>query len=911
MECRPRGRWVIDDELLQELLAKATGLYNSGEYRAAIDAWKEALGVDPSSQKAQEGIQMATLLLGDWEPAAAIAETPGGSTPPTSASRPADGAPAVPKDLTPDQIATRLDEGATRVRTLLRQRRYSEAVEGARSLVPIDPDSEEVQRLLEEAQQAFESAPFIEEHLTLARELGAQERLEEAEAECKKVFALDPTNPDGHVLLMELRTRRANEMRSPSAPRRDPEASGMTMRIDATQLKGIQRTPGGAGQPRPTAPEPVAPEAPAAEPMAGAPGAAAAPPTAETLPDELFDFDPSALDAAAKEPAANALPLSQPGPEDDLLVQDPGGDAGDPGADAAQAAADAATVAEAEPADGAGPADNVEAGDSQEPEQGAEPPADDVHVIDDVEDNYVDAATVVPPAVRLVDRKGAQGPSVETLMDQLDDLEKIPLAQPAAKPPAATPKPSTPAPGSWEQELTDLNRKTGQHDLVGHNAAKAPTRKAEPDEDVDLSALLGGELGDDPESPAGAAHRGTEAADEEAPSIPLDMPEPASAPADAAGDHALDAMPDVDREPPAAAASEEPATPPAEGRSRSNLPIYFALLGVLILAIGAGVWWFFFQPRAAAGQVPPASTAPPPSSHNRTPGSEDALPTPMGSTSRQPAQQHTAPTAAPAPGAGTTPAAGGSTAGVPPPATQGAPTTTGTPAAQGAVPAAAAPASAPGGRAASVAAGAPTSASPSAGSAPSAGATAAGAAVPAPSAPPAPRSLEEVKRESARHMAEGKRLMALEKWQEAHAEFANVLALDPMSFESRELLDKTQVKIDQDLKVKKDLDEARHAFEDKDYQGALWKLYRLPHDPRLGDIDLRIRNAWFNWAVVGLKGGDAVDAKQKLTEVLQADPGDADARKMMEVAERYAARPKDRTFYSFVDTLRFRTFDQK
>jgi tetratricopeptide (TPR) repeat protein len=185
------------------------------------------------------------------------------------------------------------------------------------------------------------------------------------------------------------------------------------------------------------------------------------------------------------------------------------------------------------------------------------------------------------------------------------------------------------------------------------------------------------------------------------------------------------------------------------------------------------------------------------------------------------------------------------------------------------------------------------------------------AATPPPSAPPAPRSLEEVKRESARHMAEGKRLMALEKWREAHAEFATVLALDPMSFESRELLDKTQVKIDQDLKIKQDLDEARHAFEDKDYQGALWKLYRLPHDPRLGDTDLRIRNAWYNWAVVGLKGGDAVDAKQKLTEVLQADPDDADAKKMMEVAERYASRPKDRTFYSFVDTLRFRAFDQK
>jgi tetratricopeptide (TPR) repeat protein len=872
---------VIDDELLQELLAKATGLYNSGEYRAAIDAWKEALGVDSSSQKAQEGIQMATLLLGDWEPTAAIAAAPKGSTPPSAASRPADGAPAIPNDLTPDEIATRLDQGATRVRTLLRQRRYSEAVEGARSLVPIDPDSEEVQRLLEEAQQAFEAAPFIEEHLTLARELAAQERLEEAEAECKKVFALDPTNPDGHVLLMELRTRRANESRAQSSPRREPQASAsMTMRIDATQLKGMQRSAAAAAQPAPRTPEPVAAVEPepvvetAGDQMADQPAVAAPSSAAEALPDELFDFDPAAIDATAHAPRADALPLSEPGADDDLTVQGLDGDAGVPGPGASDAAA-AATGDDTGSAEESGSA------------------ADDVHVIDDPEDGYVDAATVVPPAVRLVDRKGAPGPSVESLMGKLDDLEEVPLATRAAKPSGPAAKPATPAPGSWEQELTDLNRKTGQHDIVGRSAAKSPGRKAEPEGDVDLSALLGDELGDAADASSGAAHDGAETADDAAPSIPLDLPEPA--PVDAAEDLELGAIPEVDAEPPAVEASAEPAPPPAEGRSRANLPIYFALLGVLILAIGAGVWWFFFQPRAAAGQVPPASTAPPPSSHNRAPATGDALPTPIGSTSRQTTQQHVAPTTAPAtaPAAGSAPAAGASAAMAQPPAMPGAPPEPGTSTTPGMplAPSAPAPSDAQGGHAAA------PPASP--------------AVAPAPTAPPPPRSLEEVKRESARHMAEGKRLMTVEKWQEAHAEFATVLALDPMSFESRELLDKTQVKIDQDLKVRKDLDEARHAFEDKDYQGALWKLYRLPHDPRLGDIDLRIRNAWFNWAVVGMKGGDAVDAKQKLTEVLQADPVDGDAKKMMEVAERYASRPKDRTFYSFVDTLRFRTFDQK
>src|SRR5262249_38880811 len=148
---------------------------------------------------------------------------------------------------------------------------------------------------LEDAQQAFESAPFIEEHLTLARELASQDRLEEAEAECKKVFALDPTNPDGHVLLMELRTRRAHEARPQhAAPHHDPAASGRPMRRDRSQLKGIPRPSAEARPPAEPSPEPAAESAQ----------------TAETLPDDLFDFDPSSLDAAAPAARADAVPVA-------------------------------------------------------------------------------------------------------------------------------------------------------------------------------------------------------------------------------------------------------------------------------------------------------------------------------------------------------------------------------------------------------------------------------------------------------------------------------------------------------------------------------------------------------------------------------------------------------------------------
>jgi hypothetical protein len=160
-------------------------------------------------------------------------------------------------------------------------------------------------------------------------------------------------------------------------------------------------------------------------------------------------------------------------------------------------------------------------------------------------------------------------------------------------------------------------------------------------------------------------------------------------------------------------------------------------------------------------------------------------------------------------------------------------------------------------------------------------------------------------------MAMGRRFQAESKWPEARGEFAAAFALDPVNFECKELLDQMQAKVDEDTKVRAGLEEAKHAFADKDYQGALWKLYRLPKDPRLGNVDLYIRNCWFNWAIIGLKGGDATDAKQKLTETLSADPDDADAQKLMDVAERYSSRSKDRVYYSFVDTLRFRAFDQK
>jgi tetratricopeptide (TPR) repeat protein len=176
----------------------------------------------------------------------------------------------------------------------------------------------------------------------------------------------------------------------------------------------------------------------------------------------------------------------------------------------------------------------------------------------------------------------------------------------------------------------------------------------------------------------------------------------------------------------------------------------------------------------------------------------------------------------------------------------------------------------------------------------------------------APRlSPEETRRRIASYTADGRRLLALGKWREARAKFLAVLALDAANLDVKEMAAEAQAKIDDEQRLMNDMDSARQLVKDKDYENALRKLYRMPRDRGLGDIDLYIRNAWFNWAVVLLKAGNSKDAINKLNEVLVLDPDDAEALRLQEVAERYTAKAKDRVYYAFTDTLKLRAFDQR
>ena len=170
---------------------------------------------------------------------------------------------------------------------------------------------------------------------------------------------------------------------------------------------------------------------------------------------------------------------------------------------------------------------------------------------------------------------------------------------------------------------------------------------------------------------------------------------------------------------------------------------------------------------------------------------------------------------------------------------------------------------------------------------------------------------EQAQKEIARLFDAGRSSLERGEYAEAAASFTKVLELDPANLDAKSNLDQAASRVQEQKRLQEDLQTAKEFFLEKDYESALRKFYRLPKDKRLGEIDLFIRNAWYNWAVMSMKGGNCPEAIQRLGEALNSDAHDEEAAKLLEVAEHYRDRPKDKVFYAYADRLTYRTLNQK
>jgi tetratricopeptide (TPR) repeat protein len=194
-----------------------------------------------------------------------------------------------------------------------------------------------------------------------------------------------------------------------------------------------------------------------------------------------------------------------------------------------------------------------------------------------------------------------------------------------------------------------------------------------------------------------------------------------------------------------------------------------------------------------------------------------------------------------------------------------------------------------------------------------AGTTPAGAdlpPLPGTQAPPV-LSPQELQHEIATLFSKGKVEMGRGAYPNAVMTFSKVLELDPANIEAKEQLDRAAAWVLEQKRLEEDLQTAKQFFVDKDYESALRKFYRLPKDRQLEGLDLFIRNAWYNWAVMSMKGGNCPEAMHRLDEALNTDSQDAEAAKLREVADSYRDKAKDKVFYAYVDRLTYRTLNQK
>lgn len=96
-------------------------------------------------------------------------------------------------------------------------------------------------------------------------------------------------------------------------------------------------------------------------------------------------------------------------------------------------------------------------------------------------------------------------------------------------------------------------------------------------------------------------------------------------------------------------------------------------------------------------------------------------------------------------------------------------------------------------------------------------------------------------------------------------------------------------------------------FREGEYEFALPDLWRLLDDQPDDSVVRRlVADSYYNLAVRDLQRGDAEGAVQKLEEVLEVTPGDAVAKRHLQLAETYRQREKDLLYRIYVKYLPMR-----
>jgi tetratricopeptide (TPR) repeat protein len=129
---------------------------------------------------------------------------------------------------------------------------------------------------------------------------------------------------------------------------------------------------------------------------------------------------------------------------------------------------------------------------------------------------------------------------------------------------------------------------------------------------------------------------------------------------------------------------------------------------------------------------------------------------------------------------------------------------------------------------------------------------------------------------------------------------------DPANMEVIERLDRAQKALSERTIARERVEQGQRAFVEGQYAEALRVFYRIPEAYRPEALERWIAAGWYNLGVQSLQAGSPTESIQFFTDALNLVPGDPEAVRHREVAQRYRTRPMDDAYRIYVGSLQMR-----
>ena len=176
-------------------------------------------------------------------------------------------------------------------------------------------------------------------------------------------------------------------------------------------------------------------------------------------------------------------------------------------------------------------------------------------------------------------------------------------------------------------------------------------------------------------------------------------------------------------------------------------------------------------------------------------------------------------------------------------------------------------------------------------------------------ASPAPAEPRLTKADVPRLLLEGKLAVARGDEKTGFALIRQAAKLDPAHAEAKALA----AKVEHAIATRAEADD-RHAqlvrsYDDHDFASVLRILYRLPKNEQPADFNRAIANASFNLGLQMMRSGDPYGAREYLRDTLERRPGDAETRRLLELARQYRDRARDDAYFKALAEMRFRPLE--